>query len=203
MKGWIFIIGFALLYHVCTKFYGLYKRKKYIILLYKYFSRLVFLYVNDNRKYNKEADEFDNEFWSLRYKLSDRMDFWIKTHNMDYYIWKYPRSWQSIDNPLVPGVGYAQERGVSADILILHILKECSNIDFEPYIEKATDKKCRYPGEKEERWYEPLLLIFSEWSDGGKVYFDVCIAGLILFIIAELYLFIKTGHFSMPPSYQD
>lgn len=43
----------------------------------------------------------------------------------------------------------------------------------------------------------------SDWPEGWKAYFGVCVAGLVLFIIAEIYMYIRTGQFSMPPSYSE
>lgn len=151
----IILVIVFLFYHPVAKLQTLYKRRKYIRLLRTYLNRLVFLYINDNRKQNKEnADGFDYEFWSLHDKLFDKLDYWIITHNMDYYIWKYNWQYQPITNPIFPGQGYENTYGVQADVLVLYILKECSSIDFEPYIKIATDTNFHYPNEKKEKWYE-------------------------------------------------
>lgn len=157
----VFVIAF-LFYHPIPKLITLHNRRKYIQLIHTYLNRLVFLYINDNRKQNEVNPEgFDHEFWSLHDKLFDKLNYWIITHNMDYYIRKYNWQHQSISNPIFPVQGYENTYGVQADVLILYILKECSSIDFEPYIKTATDTNFHYPNEKKEKWYECVKRVLT------------------------------------------
>ena len=103
-----------------------------------YFNRLLNLYCADTEKTK-------SDFWRLDADIGDKVDFWIRTHNIDYYMREYLWSYSTTANPLVAGQGVVYVRGLPAERLIQFILKDCSDIDFGKYIDKAVAKDFQYP----------------------------------------------------------
>lgn len=131
-------VTFSILYHATTMLYRLHRRRKYEKRLYMYFNRLLNLYCAD-------TDKSKIDYWRLRYDIGDNIDYWILTHNIDFYMREYRWSYSTIANPLIAGQGDVYMRGLPAKRLIQIILKDCSDIDFGKYIDKAVAKDFQYP----------------------------------------------------------
>lgn len=137
MKPLLIPISIVILFHAVMMLYGLYRRRRYKWHVCMYYNRLLNLYCAD-------SGLTESDFMRLDDKMRNKLNFWIDTHNIDYYMNEYAWSYSTIANPLVPSQGVVYVKGLPAERLVLGILKELSDIDFRKYIDKATATDFQY-----------------------------------------------------------